>query len=327
MTSPGYDHYHGGGLSKEERDRLGGKHMSNGREKDQPFFDNVSEKIQNAYMAKWSAAADDPTLMRSWAEVGGIKATRHLYASNAGSVLSRPGATEFKFYNHYKFLVKDWKYIVDSAKHFDLDVDIFTAVLIYESRAWDAQTRAFGDFKAIIGNALSSKMGADGASVGISQLEIYKARWMLIKELGPKYANTNKYSAYAIGLAMQDHRTAIYLAAAWLAHLKEHVWYWKDEGAGTMVKHKLDDWEAALAYCGCSGVTIDPNTWKWSDPSTWKLEIEQFQNWMHSGKDSALGTTNADTAIKRRNYLWLILGPDSAVAEYRTCVHSAQCKK
>ena len=160
-------------------------------------------------------------------------------------------------FDKYKDLVPYRGYIEKSASKYKIGEKYLVAVLLYEMDAWRAQKGYGGDAAAFLKSAFWELKGGETASVGIAQLEIYKARMMLVKNSGDKFANKNKYNAGAIALMLLDPRVAIELAAAYMAHLKEKISYDKLNANGTITKHYLNDWEASLAYCGCSGVTVD----------------------------------------------------------------------
>lgn len=59
-------------IGEEELERLGYKYMPNGREVDQPNFWFAKEKVQNAYMARWSPELSAKALAVNWISVGGL---------------------------------------------------------------------------------------------------------------------------------------------------------------------------------------------------------------------------------------------------------------
>jgi hypothetical protein len=95
-----------------------------------------------------------------------------------------------------------------------------------------------------------------------------------------------------------------------MKHLKQNVWFMKDG-----FKRYLDGKEAAIAYCGCSGVTVDaPGT------GNTQLSFGRFQAWATSGfRDSALKVTNPAPGIKRRRDLEGYWAPGGAAEQYWQC--------
>ena len=173
-----------------------------------------------------------------------------------------------------------------------------TAVLLWEMKTlanrYGGISLTFDYFGGLAGDGKTKNKGA-GASVGLAQLEIYKIRIVMIQEYGKKWdgRKIGDYAEYAM-----HPNNAIHLTAAWMKYLKKNVWYMKDGQ-----KHYIDDVEAAVAYCGCSGVTV-------VDPMSGTMEVNsnKFRIWAESGwKDSALTTKSSATGVKRRNQLleWL----------------------
>nr|BFE78552.1 hypothetical protein GCM10020093_011530 [Planobispora longispora] len=141
---------------------------------------------------------------------------------------------------------------------------------------------------------------------------------MLQKHYGSK---TNKWDPGKARLGdvlekMLDPNMAIHLAAAWMAHLKQNVWFYKKDANGKKYKHYLDDKEAAIAYCGCSGVTVhNPGS------GNTKIDISDFQTWAESGfQDGSLDVTNPAPGIKRRRELEELWAPGGAVEQYWHCI-------
>ncbi|MGI5274205.1 LamG-like jellyroll fold domain-containing protein [Nonomuraea sp. CA-218870] len=308
INSPGYDYDSSPLMSDEEAKRIGV--MNNGRPVDQPFFwdDAVSEEVRNAYMAGWYPEADDIRLMNNWALAGGAMATAHLYASGgyAGGPIYSPKKLEFKYYDTYKRLLRYHKTIAKAATNHGINKNVLTAVLLWEINQKANKYGAWSQFADwVFGNLGDRKNQGAGVSVGIAQLEIYKVRMMMMKHYGKKEWEGKTIGEYA-EQAFNPNR-AIHLAAAWLAHLKENVWYMKGG-----VKHYLDDREAAIAYCGCSGVTVDNPI-----SGNTKLTTTKFRAWAESGwQDKALQGNSRLTGIARRNQILTWLSPGHAADEF-----------
>ncbi|MFF0246227.1 LamG-like jellyroll fold domain-containing protein [Streptosporangium sandarakinum] len=299
-SSPGYDYESRPLLSDGEAKRLGV--MSNGRSIDQPNFWDASEKARVAYMEGWSPTLSGVQLAANWVMFGGMESfdPRRVSVTAGGSAyymsssLKKP--VKFNNYDLYDHLLPYWRDIDKASRNHGIDRNVFLAVLIYESNSGDAKWGAPGAFGALTKSYFKRIVGKDHqefASIGITQLEVYKARQMLMKhaKTAKERERWKNASAFTIAAVLNDDRPrAIHLAAAWMAHLKEKV-YWKTS-SGT---HHISDFEAALAYCGCSGVTIDPDK-----PYSTKLFFTRFQDWM-SGKELTSG--GKDVAIKRRKML------------------------
>ncbi|MEU7900279.1 RHS repeat-associated core domain-containing protein [Nonomuraea sp. NPDC049152] len=321
-SAPGYDWLYGPGLSNEEIERWGGKYMRNGRPVDQPYFwaDSVPEKTRDGYMAAWSPVAKDSTLMNNWTMAGGLTATHGLYGGGLSPSIRK--APEFKYYDTYSKLIRYYKTIRKAASNHGVSEESLTAVLL-----WEINTTAnkYGgisltaDFYLGIYSDRKTKNKGVGASIGLAQLEIYKVRMMMMKHYGKEEWKRRPIADYVKqGL---DPNRSIHLAAAWMAHLKENVWYMKD-GA----KHYLDDKEAAIAYCGCSGVTVD-------NPASGntQLNFDRFRTWAENGfRDEFLTVRDPKsraTGIQRRHQILEWLQDGNAVDEYWECIRigSARC--
>ncbi|MEU7897671.1 RHS repeat-associated core domain-containing protein [Nonomuraea sp. NPDC049152] len=316
-TAPGYDWLYGPGLSDSEIERLGYKYMPNGRPVDQPYFyhKNVSHEVRDGYMSTWSPAANDMTLMNNWAMAGGLTSTHGLYGGGLSPSMQK--APEFKYYNTYSKLLKYYGTIEKAAGNHGISKESLTAVLL-----WEINTTAnkFGNvsltadfYLGIYGDSKTKNKGV-GASVGLAQLEIYKIRMMMMKHYGSKEWGRRPIGDY-VKEGLNPHRS-IHLAAAWMAHLKENVSYQKDGAT-----HWLTDREAAIAYCGCSGVWVD-------NPASGntRLNATRFIEWAESGfKDKALRVSNPDTGIERRKALEKWWAPGGAVDEYCNRVGWKDC--
>ncbi|MEV0347597.1 LamG-like jellyroll fold domain-containing protein [Nonomuraea sp. NPDC050680] len=320
--------------------QLGWKVMPNGRPVDQPNFWFASEKVQLAYMAAWSPTLTDAQLAFNWVKAGGLESVAAMERAakvNPGSaklkqwremqqvaaslqsggraapaLMSKDGtaASRFKFYSIYQNLLKYHGTINRAADNHHVSRRALTAVLLWEMNTLANKYGALsltGDLLLGIYNDREKNEGV-GASVGLAQLEIYKVRMMMMKWYGKEKWNSRPIGDF-VKQALDPNR-AIHLAAAWMEHLKENVWYMKD-GA----KHYLDNNEAAIAYCGCSGVWVD-------NPISGNTELnsERFRAWAENGfTDKALGGSTAATGIKRRYQMLEWLKPGNAVDEYWEC--------
>ncbi|WP_326825434.1 RHS repeat-associated core domain-containing protein [Streptosporangium sp. NBC_01756] len=311
ITSPGYEYNNFAHFTDEEAKRLG--LMPNGRPVDQPnFWDrNTSEKTQKEYMENWSPALDEDRLTDNWVLAGGLDSLDlenvTLTAGGTAYYQTSAGKVKFKNYEEFKNILKYYKTIKTAADNHGIDEKILAVLIMWESRAKEVSYGGLGIIAAIAADAKDDKNKGWGASIGISQLELYKARMMLEKFYGKKWANPTLRSVMN---EMINPNKAIHLTAAWMEHLKQNVWYMKD-GA----KHYLDDKEAAIAYCGCSGVTVDaPGT------GNTELSFKRFQQWAESGfQDKELTVKDSAPGIARRKDLEELWAPGGAAEQYWKC--------
>ncbi|WP_203983111.1 LamG-like jellyroll fold domain-containing protein [Sphaerisporangium rufum] len=306
INSPGFEYYNNPLLSDEEVKRLGYKFMPNGRPVDQPNFWFADEKVQNAYMEHWSPTLGDRELNFNWAAVGGLESMRTMmHAIKARSSDPRipscargwthngpPRCKDFPNLNLYMNLLEYYGYIQKAASKYGVDKNALTALIIYENMGAETKAGKVGAWGVYYARKAQGK-GAT-AGLGITQMEIYKAREMF-KRYHPDKANLSDDEIAKI--LIDQPGLAIDLAAAYLSYLK-----WKitinDHGA----KRHINDWEATLAYCGCSGVV-----WRKG-----KLDFDRFQDWLEDKR-----SIPADL-VKRRDALY---GPLRSVAdEYWKCV-------
>lgn len=136
------------------------------------------------------------------------------------------------------------------------------AVLLYENQRQFLETK-LGKAAWVVAWLLPRELGGEEyASVGIAQLEIYKARALMNdKKLSKHFTDAERnmtFKAIAAKL-MNDPGYAIKMAAARLAYVKDNYRVTGDNGR----PRKLTDWEATIAYCGCAG---NERTFrKWAD--------------------------------------------------------------
>ncbi|MFC4005817.1 RHS repeat-associated core domain-containing protein [Nonomuraea purpurea] len=312
INAPGYDYLYGSQFSDEELKRLGYKIMPNGRPVDQPSFWFASAKVQNDYMSNWSPVMTTGELATSWILAGGMASIQAMNeaaklnsddwrlifnpekakataGSGQGEIISAGGvggaAPDYlAMYSHYKYIVKYWRDIEKAAANHGINKNVLAAVLMYESH-WQADQSG----GPIVGDAARVKLQGEGASVGVAQLEIYKVRMLLAKHKGSEYLDKKKWPAERINAYMTHAPSAIHMAAAWMRHLKENV-----KGLG----RPLTDMEAAIGYCGCSGVVMDPNSGI--------ITAGRFVEWVKSGYNpnslevSKKNEKNRGIAVKRR---------------------------
>ncbi|MEU4228458.1 RHS repeat-associated core domain-containing protein [Nonomuraea sp. NPDC026600] len=325
-------------LGQDELERLGWEVMPNGRPVDQPNFWFASEKVQNDYMAIWSPTMTDKELAFSWASVGGlqsfatmertakenpndsrlgewrkmqqvaaqIRQGKYSYAA-FGKAPNASAASRFRYFSEYERIIKHYKAINQAAAKHGVDRNVLTALILFESDDFEVQLGVWGAAGANIKEQIMrmNLKGGWAGSYGVTQMEAYKARWMLVKYYGKKWKDASL--AEVVGQLLNPSR-AIHLAAAYLAYLKKTITY-KTPGG---YDRRLDDFQAALAYCGCSGVTV-------SNPVTASIEDLQygkFQIWMQTG---ALPRDDRSVAYERLNKMKFYI--NSGVAqEYWNCI-------
>ncbi|WP_344884435.1 RHS repeat-associated core domain-containing protein [Nonomuraea antimicrobica] len=329
-------------LGEDEVERLGFEVMPNGRPVDQVSFWFADEKVQNDYMASWSPTLTDELLAFNWAKAGGLEsfavmeraaksnpksmklrqwremqnysATRPTkgYAALPKNTGNGSVASRFKYYSMFKSLLKYHGAITRAAANHGIDKKYLTAVLFWElntlANKFGAISLTADWFGGILSDRNNPKNLGSGASVGLAQLELYKVRILMMKHYGKKEWESRPLGDY-LKEALDPNR-AIHLAAAWMRHLKENVWYMKGGS-----RHYLNDAEAAIAYCGCSGVTVD-------NPASGntKLTTKNFRAWAESGfNDNALAGASAATGVERRKKLQEWWKPGGAVDEYWAC--------
>ncbi|GAA3211481.1 hypothetical protein GCM10020216_016130 [Nonomuraea helvata] len=326
-------------IGNEELARLGWEVMPNGRPVDQPNFWYASEKVQNEYMANWSPTMTDEQLAFSWVSAGGLEsfaameraarehsadprlgewrrmqqvAAKLGYSSYAVPQNASNGtaASRYKYYSQYKSIIRHWKAINDAARTHGIDRNVLTAVVLFESKDWEVQLGKAGATLAAVKEAILRRDPAGGwaASAGVVQLEAYKARWMLIKYYGKEW---EKASLGKVIDQLMNPSRAIHLAAAYLRHLKKTIVY-KDPSTGRLTH--INDKQAALAYCGCSGVTVkDPTTASIND-----LQYSKFVRWLETG---VLDRDDAHIAYGRQATLKGYWSTRGVAEEYWKCIN------
>ncbi|WP_386190485.1 RHS repeat-associated core domain-containing protein [Streptosporangium jomthongense] len=292
---------------REEGIRIGV--MENGREIDQVNYWDASKKVRMDYIKHWSLSLNADQLAENWVLYGGLKSMNSNKISTMPSggtyYSSSAGKIKFENYDKFKHILKYYSSIQKAAVGHRISENILAAVIMWESKGWWGEAE---DLVAIAEDSKNKKNRGWGASVGLPQLELYKARMMLEKFYGKAKWGAPKLKSVLREMLNPDR--AIHLAAAWMEHLKENI-SWK----GANGTHHLTDEEAAIAYCGCSGVTVDRpglgNT---------KLNSKRFVDWAKTGfADWGLLTSSRSAAIKRREELMRLWAPGGASDEYSLC--------
>jgi RHS repeat-associated protein len=260
ITSPGYDYYHSPLKSDEEAKRTGT--MPNGRPVDQPNFWFASEQVRNDYMAGWWPATDDRYLAVHWVSVGGLESWQDYSAtaSRPPAVGGRSSDPPFRYRRVYDDLAKHGKAIAEAAKEHGVDKRALAAVLLYEGLF--VETRL-----AKVGAGEYSYWREQGkASLGISQLEVYKAKDLLRtyyqgRKIKGVFAHKMSNDQIA-NLLIYDDGWSIKLTAARMRQLKETYRVPTSFGPGGVKGSRpINDWEAAVAYCGCVGNAAEFSRW------------------------------------------------------------------
>ncbi|MFD0883228.1 LamG-like jellyroll fold domain-containing protein [Streptosporangium algeriense] len=283
--------------------------MENGRKIDQVNYWDASEKVRIDYIKHWSLNFDADQLAENWVRYGGLESMKiqDISATPSGGMYYKSVAGKIKFENYDKFkhILKYYGSIKKAAANHGISTNILAAVIMWESKGWWGEAE---DLVAIAADSKNKKNLGWGASVGLSQLELYKARMMLEKHYGKAKWGAPKLKSVLREMLNPDR--AIHLAAAWMGHLKEKISWKVSKGI-----HHLTDEEAAIAYCGCSGVTVEGpglgNT---------QLNSKRFVEWAKSGfADWNLRTGNRSAAIRRREELMRLWAPGGASDEYSRC--------
>ncbi|MEV7006650.1 LamG-like jellyroll fold domain-containing protein [Streptosporangium sp. NPDC051022] len=290
--------------------------MENGREIDQANYWDAPETERMEYIKRWTPELTGMQLAVNWALSGGLKSLdpNKVVKSENGAVyyLSSAGKVKFKYYGIYKDLLPYWRDIRSAAATHKIKENVLFAVLLWEVNQDEVKQGRWGYEKKYLGNLITNGTG-EYTSVGIAQLEVYKARKMLI-ETSKNGLEAQKWirasSRYIADHLYKNPSTSIQLAAAWLAELKREIWWKTPSGP-----HHLTDEEAAIAYCGCSGVYKDIR----NRPSQ-KLISDRFEAWMKGGELQG-SEKNVKVAKERRAFLegivsWDVYGDFSRCVDY-----------
>ena len=227
---------------------------------------------------------------------------------SAGAAPQHAGALgaarpKLSHYDRYKKILPYWRDIEKAAANHGIDKYILATVIMWESTHAKEGTGEGGAVLAVMWDGW-------GASVGISQLELYKARLMLIKHKGKHWENA---TLGQVRKQMLHPPTAIHLAAAWMSHLKMNIRIQVAPGEYKFIS----DEQAAIAYCGCSGVVVmdkKGNLLK-------EMNAERFTKWMETGKYSASSAKNkADAEQRRADLEWL--WNNKVGQQYFDCAHT-----
>ncbi|MCF6476848.1 hypothetical protein FAF44_52300 [Nonomuraea sp. MG754425] len=253
-------------------------------------FNWISAGGLESFAAMEKAAKLNPADARlgEWRKTQQVGAQLAGGRSNAKPASSKSGAANsFYRYRSYKYIARHWKEIDKAAHDYGIQRNILAALLMYESH-WQHKQLLGPD----LGDKASVKKEGENASVGLAQLEIYKVRMMLAKYNGKEYLDKKKRTIEELAAWMRKPENAIRAAAAWMKHLKENI---KIHG------RPLNDMEAAIGYCGCSGVVVYANR-----PPGEQIHARKFERWAENGWDPdelERGWNDKHVAINRRNDL------------------------
>ncbi|MEV0228095.1 RHS repeat-associated core domain-containing protein [Nonomuraea sp. NPDC050786] len=216
----------------------------------------------------------------------------------SGSNTASNAPSRQSIYDKYKAIAKYRGDIDKAAAHHGISRYVLAAVIMWES-THASEGLGVGAIEAI-------RREGWNASLGVGQLEAYKARWMLIKY----YSNERDWTKATLrDVARQLFNAvrAIHLTAAWLKHLKQNIVVTDSD---TGVTRHISDKEAAYAYCGCSGVVFRNKDGSVNYPVP---KYDRFRVWVQSGY-RYLNTTNAGNAIQRKKDLDAMLEPGTGEA-------------
>ncbi|MEV8635808.1 hypothetical protein AB0395_29540 [Streptosporangium sp. NPDC051023] len=181
------------------------------------------------YIKHWTPEMSAKDLLVQWTLYGGMKKYEPQKVTvTAGGVSyyqSSIGKVKITNYGEYGHLLKYWKVIRQAADNHHIDRNVFLAVLIYESSGWENKMGKLGQNAAESYEILLKSGKMENASIGIAQMEVYKARIML-----DKYYSKERDWKHAKAKTISDElfknpERAIHLAAAWMRYLKENIKY------------------------------------------------------------------------------------------------------
>ncbi|MFI7700342.1 RHS repeat-associated core domain-containing protein [Nonomuraea sp. NPDC049480] len=236
----------------------------------------------------------------------GAEASRSGAAFYARKIDKDSAANAKSYFERYEDLLPYWEHIEKAAKKHRVGKYELTAVILWESAHAEEGTGSLGAAAAITWENLKGRNKAWGASIGIAQMEIYKAGLMLIKDEGAKW---KKATLGQIAAELLKPARAIDLAAAWMAHLKQHI---KIDG------RPINDLEAAYAYCGCSGVVVwDGKKLYYPTP-----DYDRFVTWMKTGflEGKPANVAEAKQRKKDLDAMFNLNGGDGVVWAFWACI-------
>ncbi|NJP91628.1 hypothetical protein HCN51_19555, partial [Nonomuraea sp. FMUSA5-5] len=335
-------------LGDDEVKRLGLEVMPNGRPVDQPNFWFADEKVQNTYMENWTPELKDKQLEFIWIKAGGLDSfvdminaaeanpndprlagfkVPVLGAPNKSRIMSQSAASNKrnvqlkidvkgfktpsgkgrdKYFHDYWMLVAYAPDIQAAATKWKVDRHTLTAVLIFELTDLEVRLHRAG-----VGDRVNVEINGKDGSYGLAQLEPWKAQ-RVIKKYQGKTINTDTAIA-----TLLNPTESIHLAAMWLKYVKETVKI--PLGSRDNARRDITWAEAGVAYCGCSGVTLDKennNEFTWREFIKWRkglkvngaadarLKALESGGWASNAANAYWNCVNNDTcsAVAKRGW-------------------------
>ncbi|GII92529.1 hypothetical protein [Sinosporangium siamense] len=187
-------------------------------------------------------------------------------------------------------MLKYAKEIADAAKRFGVNKYALTATMLYENQFTHFEVK-YGKavwLASFLANAATLK--PQNASVGVSQLEIYRVKQLMNDRDLKKHFTAKERSMSTVQIynrLTQDPEYSIKMAAARMTYVKREF--------------GLDDWMATIAYCGCAS-----------------SNRANFRRWVASGYQSAFAPSKE--AQKRYNKMFAKNGISGRAFEYWNCV-------
>ncbi|MBB5081894.1 RHS repeat domain-containing protein [Nonomuraea endophytica] len=254
-------------FDEEEARRIGA--MTNGMPAPPGFWDkSAKERAEFTALASWVNFLN-PSITEE--ELLGTT------TQAAAGALSRPGqsAKRPSYWDAFIFLQNHKKQIERAANFYKVDKIYLTAVLIYELNRLETKMYAISPYVA---TGITSATKGKNGSYGLAQLEPSKLK-LAHMHVFKKGISTQE----AIRWVIKDPFGA---AAAYMKYLKDTVKVTFKDGSSRGITWA----ETAVAYCGCSGVTIQASNGKFVDT--------KFTDWISSGADRPR-TTDGEEARTR----------------------------
>ncbi|MEU7855206.1 LamG-like jellyroll fold domain-containing protein [Nonomuraea sp. NPDC049141] len=284
-------------FSDEEAKRAGV--MPNGMPAPGGFWNmSAEERADFTKIASWANFLDPSITQEELLGTGG--------RSNAGGKNGPPS-----YYSSFERLLKYKDLIETSARRWHVDKNTLTAVLIYEMM--DPEAKFSEETGGLEAPALYAKRGATG-SYGIAQLEVYKARMVLQRYKGMWFSEDIKGNVQIVALLIKP-KYAIDIAAMYLMYLKDNIKVKTTSDEGGYQTRGISWAEAAVAYCGCAGVTMSVSTGLWGS--------KRFSDWMGGGTLVTDDPANKKEAINRFNAMMSNGWAMQAASQYWVCASKA----
>ncbi|MEV8635800.1 LamG-like jellyroll fold domain-containing protein [Streptosporangium sp. NPDC051023] len=301
-------------FDRDEAIRIGV--MENGREIDQANYWDAPEDVRIDYIKHWTPQLKVGQLANNWVMAGGMQYLEPKKVVTAPGkptfYMSSAGKIKFSNYGYYQPLIKYSKEISTAAHRWKVNKNALMAVLIYEYQDPEAKASLSAAEKGKFARNLAAggvwAATGENGSYGIAQLEPKKA--MLVLKYffsGGKAEAAAKLTLKDLAYELMIPEKSIEYAAMYLKYLHNEITVHPKGGAERPITWR----EAAIAYCGCAGVTFDKKG---------VLRWYNFQKWY---TDDKLTTRDRGEAFARAKamYGWAW----SAGTEYWSCVERG-CK-